>query len=96
MSDIQPDPCFAAVPHAHGGVRTTGLPSLDRQLDLTHRQTEIIELLSQGLRNKQIAYRLGVSDATVKAHIAKSMSVTGCNSRISLVLFWLRQTGHLI
>ncbi len=37
--------------------------------NLTHRQSEVLEHLSNGLSNKQIAYEMGVSEATVKLHI---------------------------
>ena len=63
---------------------------------LSQRQAEIVELISQGLQNKQIAYRLGISDATVKAHVAKAMLATGCRNRVGLALFWLRHTGRLL
>ena len=46
--------------------------------DLTEKQTEVLELLSEGLQNKEIAERLGVSAATVKQHnhqIYKKLSV---------------------
>jgi DNA-binding NarL/FixJ family response regulator len=63
---------------------------------LSLRQAEIVELISQGLQNKQIAHRLRISDATVKAHVAKAMVATGCRNRVTLALFWLRHTGRLI
>lgn len=37
--------------------------------NLTHRQKEVLQYLSNGLSNKQIAYEMGVSEATVKLHI---------------------------
>ena len=63
---------------------------------LSVRQAEILQLISQGLQNKQIAHWLGISDATVKAHVAKAMVATGCRNRVSLALFWLRHTGRLL
>lgn len=63
---------------------------------LSLRQAEIVELISHGLQNKQIAHRLGISDATVKAHVAKAMVATGCRNRVGLALYWLRHTGRLL
>ena len=62
---------------------------------LSARQIEVLILLSQGLQNKQIGHRLGISDATVKAHIAKAKSASGSQNRLGLALFWLRRTGRL-
>jgi len=39
---------------------------------LTPQQVRVLMMLSGGLLNKQIAYELGVSEATVKAHVSAS------------------------
>ena len=72
-------------------VEAAGLPPA-----LSLRQAEIVELISHGSQNKQISHRLGISDATVKAHVAKAMVATGCRNRVGLALFWLRNTGRLL
>jgi len=41
----------------------------DRRAGLTERQTEVLSLIGAELPNKEIAYRLGLSEKTVKAHI---------------------------
>lgn len=40
--------------------------------DLTPRETEVLSLVRQGLANKQIARRLGISERTVKAHLTST------------------------
>ncbi len=41
-----------------------------RMATLTPQQVRVLMMLSEGLLNKQIAYQLGVSEATVKAHVS--------------------------
>jgi DNA-binding NarL/FixJ family response regulator len=65
-------------------------------IDLSQRQAEILALVAEGLQNKEIAYRLGISEATVKAHISKAIQLTGCRNRIGLAFLWMQQTGRLL
>lgn len=48
---------------------------------ITPREFEVLQLLSQGLSNKTIAYRLGISEHTVKFHVNSIMSKLGAQSR---------------
>jgi two-component system nitrate/nitrite response regulator NarL len=48
---------------------------------LTPRETEVLQLLSQGLANKAIASRLGISDHTVKFHVNAILGKLGVQSR---------------
>ncbi len=48
---------------------------------LTSREMEVIELLAQGLSNKSIATRLGISDQTVKFHVASICGKLGASNR---------------
>jgi DNA-binding NarL/FixJ family response regulator len=43
-------------------------------------------MLSEGLLNKQIAYELGVSEATVKAHVSAILDKLGVDSRTQAVI----------
>jgi DNA-binding NarL/FixJ family response regulator len=52
---------------------------------LTHREVEVLELLAEGLPNKGIADRLGISDQTVKFHIASIMGKLGASNRVETV-----------
>ena len=52
---------------------------LDRHEALTARELEVLELLAQGLANKSIALRLGISDQTVKFHVASICGKLGAS-----------------
>ncbi len=52
---------------------------------LTHRELEVLELLAEGLPNKGIADRLGISDQTAKFHIASIMGKLGASNRVETV-----------
>ena len=53
---------------------------------LTPQQVRVLTMLSEGLLNKQIAYELGVSDATVKAHVSAILDKLGVDSRTQAVI----------
>jgi DNA-binding NarL/FixJ family response regulator len=52
---------------------------------LTARETEVLELLAQGLSNKAIAARLSISDQTVKFHVASICAKLGASNRTDAV-----------
>jgi DNA-binding NarL/FixJ family response regulator len=52
---------------------------------LTHRELEVLEVLAEGLPNKGIADRLGISDQTVKFHIGSIMGKLGASNRVETV-----------
>ncbi|PCH47668.1 MAG: DNA-binding response regulator [Hyphomicrobiales bacterium] len=53
---------------------------------LTPQQTRVLSMISQGLLNKQIAYELGVSEATVKAHVSAVLQKLKVDSRTQAVI----------
>ena len=53
---------------------------------LTPQQVRVLMMLSEGLLNKQIAYELGVSEATVKAHVSAILQKLGVESRTQAVI----------
>ena len=58
----------------------------NRMAQLTPQQFKVLMMMSQGLLNKQIAYELTVSEATIKAHVSAIMSKLGVNNRTQAVL----------
>jgi DNA-binding NarL/FixJ family response regulator len=57
-----------------------------RLTTLTPQQVRVLMMLSEGLLNKQIAYELGVSEATVKAHVSAILQKLGVESRTQAVI----------
>ncbi len=54
--------------------------------ELTPQQFRVLQMLSTGLLNKQIAWELGVSEATVKAHMTAILRKLGASNRTQAVL----------
>ena len=59
---------------------------------LTGRQREILALLLEGLPNKLIARRLGISEKTVKTHLTSVFRQIGVTDRVQAVL-WAEREG---
>ena len=57
-----------------------------RMAQLTPQQFKVLMMVSQGLLNKQIAYDMGISEATVKAHLTAIMHKLGVTNRTQAVL----------
>jgi DNA-binding NarL/FixJ family response regulator len=61
-------------------------------VDLTRREREVLELVAEGLANKVIALRLGISEKTVKTHLTSVFSSIGVSDRTQAAL-WARRHG---
>ena len=59
---------------------------MTRLATLTPQQVRVLMMLSEGLLNKQIAYELSVSEATVKAHVSAILQKLGVESRTQAVI----------
>ena len=77
---LPPDLVLAPTPRAE----TTDLVS--RLSSLTPQQVRVLMMLGEGLLNKQIAFRLGVSEATIKAHVSAILQKLGVDSRTQAVI----------
>ncbi len=67
-----------------GDDETTDLVA--RLATLTPQQVRVLMMLSEGLLNKQIAYKLSVSEATIKAHVSAILQKLGVDSRTQAVI----------
>jgi len=55
------------------------------QPSLTEREVEVLRLVAEGLRNKEIAQRLGISDQTAQGHVKNILVKLGVNDRTAAV-----------
>jgi DNA-binding NarL/FixJ family response regulator len=100
LKDSEPATLLAAVRSAAAGSGpidprvTAALLEPTRAQDddaeaLSPREREVLELVAQGLANKQIARRLGITERTVKAHVGSLFRRIGVADRTSAAL-WAR------
>jgi NarL family two-component system response regulator YdfI len=58
---------------------------------LSAREMEVLEMLAEGHSNKTIAYRMGISEHTVKFHVTSILAKLGAGSRTEAVTLGIRQ-----
>jgi two-component system, NarL family, nitrate/nitrite response regulator NarL len=63
--------------------------------NLTPREHQVVELVEQGMKNKEIARVLGIRPGTVKIHLKHIFEKTGVRGRYGLALSGLREKGLL-
>lgn len=100
LKDSEPAEVLAAIRAAAAGhapldPRVAGvlLPSRRRELEdhgMSGREVEVLGLVAQGLANKQIGRRLGISERTVKVHLGNVFRRIGVTDRTSAAL-WARE-----
>ena len=59
--------------------------------EITSRETEVLRMLAEGLFNKDIATRLGISEHTVKFHISSILDKLGASTRTEAVTLGIRR-----
>jgi DNA-binding NarL/FixJ family response regulator len=99
LKDSDPAEVVAAVRSAAAGhapldprVAAALLPTRREEpgADLSAREREVLELVAEGLANKQIAKRLGIAERTVKVHLGSVFRRIGVTDRTSAAL-WARE-----
>jgi DNA-binding NarL/FixJ family response regulator len=58
---------------------------------LTARETEVLRMIAEGLANKEIAFRLRISEHTVKFHVSALLGKLGAGSRAEAIGLGIRQ-----
>lgn len=73
--------------------RDGSVQELQIRTDLTPREHQVMELVEQGYKNREIAQELGIRPGTVKIHLKHIFEKTGVRGRHGLALNGLRQKG---
>jgi two-component system, NarL family, response regulator DegU len=68
------------------GVNELGSSKLIQSVRMTSREREIVELIAEGLANKEIAYKLNLSIHTVKSHVHNILEKMTLNSRVQIAI----------
>jgi DNA-binding NarL/FixJ family response regulator len=101
LKESEPDTLLDCVRRVHLGERlidgaTTPRagkrPARNSGRVLTPRETEIVQMVAQGLRNRIIGERLSISEGTVKIHLHNIYEKVKVNGRLELVL-WAQEHG---
>lgn len=79
-------PPSTPVPAADAAETADDVDLAGRLSELTPQQLRVLLLIAQGLLNKQIAYKLDISEATVKAHVTAILRKLNCHSRTQAAL----------
>ena len=105
LKDAEPHAVLSSVVAVHAGERVVGSSVANRVVDmlsgggptrayydnLTAREVEILTLLASGLANKQIAYKIKISDKTVRNHITNIYEKLKVGDRSQAVLYAVRK-----
>ena len=101
LKESDPDTLFDCVRRVHLGerpideattTRAAKRPARHSGRVLTPRETEIVQMVAQGLRNRIIGERLSISEGTVKTHLHNIYEKVKVNGRLELVL-WAQERG---
>ncbi len=104
LKDAEPEDVLEGVRAAHRGgspihpraarelLATRGVKAPKGATELTARESEVLALVRDGLANKQIARRLGISERTVKAHLTSVFATIGVVDRTQAAL-WAERNG---
>jgi DNA-binding NarL/FixJ family response regulator len=70
---------------------TSAQPTAEPAAALTSRELEVLRMLADGAANKNIAWKLGISEHTVKFHVAQILAKLNAGTRTEAVTLGIRQ-----
>ena len=80
---------------APGEVGATGTSKGRERSPLSHREREIVQLVAQGYKNKEMAEKMFISEQTVKNHLHNIFDKLGVSDRLELALYAIHKGLHL-
>ena len=83
-----------AVPGEGGGTSGSGKTGRERS-PLSQREREIVQLVAQGYKNKEMAEKMFISEQTVKNHLHNIFDKLGVSDRLELALYAIHKGLHL-
>jgi DNA-binding NarL/FixJ family response regulator len=69
------------------GVKELGAAKLIQSVRMTKREREVVELIAEGLSNKDIAHKLNLSIYTVKSHVHNILEKMALNTRVQIAIY---------
>lgn len=97
LKDMLSDDLMRVIREVHAGQHALQ-PDVQVRLDqratrpvLTPREVQVTELIGRGLRNKEIAAELGISEETVQVHVKSILAKLGVNDRTAAVTVAMRR-----
>jgi DNA-binding NarL/FixJ family response regulator len=70
----------------------TSEPDHSRTVSLTKRESQLVTLLAQGLKNKEIAACIGITEGTVRIYLSKLFAKIGARDRFEVAVFGLKNS----
>ena len=67
-------------------------PDHSRTVPLTKRESQLVTLLAQGLKNKEIAACIGITEGTVRIYLSKLFAKIGARDRFEVAVFGLKNS----
>lgn len=68
------------------GVKELGPQKMIQSVRMTNREKEIVQLIAEGLANKEIAFKLNLSIYTVKSHVHNILDKMALNTRVQIAI----------
>jgi DNA-binding CsgD family transcriptional regulator len=65
-------------------------PEHSKTVELTNRESQLVSLLAQGLKNKEIAACLGITEGTVRIYLSRLFAKIGARDRFEVAVFGLK------
>lgn len=61
-------------------------------MNLSPRQIEVLDMLCEGKRQKEIAQHFGISESTVETHLLRARETAGVGTTNELIALWVRES----